>query len=122
MTRPLTDRLRALLTAALLSGGLVGVPLTSVVGCAARAEEHFGSMRSGMTKTEVEELLGAPSSKWTSERPGDEGAERWHYGDNLSSLATSGVFREADTDRVYVVWFDANGQVTTFSRPTWSQE
>jgi outer membrane protein assembly factor BamE (lipoprotein component of BamABCDE complex) len=118
MLSPRPELLRALLTTALLLTASVG----ALVGCAGRAAEQFDSLRAGMSKMEVEELLGKPSSRWASERPGDEGTERWHYGDNLSSLATSGVFREADTNRVYVVWFDANGQVTTFSRPSWAEE
>jgi outer membrane protein assembly factor BamE (lipoprotein component of BamABCDE complex) len=96
------------------------VATSLIAGCAMQCQEQFGSLREGMTKAEVEELLGKPSSRWPGERPGEEGTERWQYGDNLSSLATSGVFREPDTNRVFVVWFTADGTVSSYSRPEWA--
>ena len=87
-------------------------------GCATQASENFYAIRKGMTKAQVEELLGKPSSTWTVA----EGIERWQWGDNLSSLATAGVFRDADTNRVWAVWFDSEGQVSDFSEPAWTRE
>lgn len=84
-------------------------------GCATQAAENFHAIRPGLSKAAVEDLLGQPSSRWTD----DEGLERWQWGDSLSSLATSGVFREADTARVWVVWFDAAGLVSASSEPEW---
>lgn len=101
-------------------GLFVAAPLT-LVGCAMQCQENFSLLRQGMTKGEVESLLGAPSSRWPGERPGEEGTERWQYGDNLSSLATSGVFHEADQSRVYVVWFAADGTVDRFVEPDWAR-
>ena len=37
----------------------------------------------------------------------------------LSSLATSGVFHQADSARVWAVWFDGDGRVTSFIEPEW---
>jgi outer membrane protein assembly factor BamE (lipoprotein component of BamABCDE complex) len=91
--------------------------LTALAGCAAQCSENFYAMHKGMTKGEVQELLGAPSSTWD----GDENTVRWQYGDSLSSLATSGLFHDADTARVWVVWFDSEGRVTDFSEPEWKQ-
>lgn len=87
-------------------------------GCAQQAADNFHAVRPGMTKAAVEDLLGRPSSTWTD----DEGLERWHWGDSLSSLATSGVFREADTARVWVVWFDGEGLVRSSREPDWVRE
>lgn len=101
---------------------IVGVGIGLPSGCATQCQEHFGAVREGMSKEEVETLLGKPSTRWTGERPGEEGRERWQYGDNLSSLATGGLFREADTSRVYAVWFDENGKVVSFSQPDWANE
>jgi outer membrane protein assembly factor BamE (lipoprotein component of BamABCDE complex) len=92
--------------------------LLVLAGCAQQAADNFHAIRPGMTKAEVEDLLGRPSSIWTD----DEGLERWHWGDSLSSLATSGVFREADTARVWVVWFDAEGLVRSSREPDWVRE
>lgn len=91
-------------------------------GCATQCQENFGAVREGMSKAEVETLLGAPSSRWPGDGPGEEGRERWQYGDNLSSLATGGLFREPDTSRVYAVWFDEKGNVVSFSQPDWVNE
>ncbi|MDZ4829323.1 MAG: outer membrane protein assembly factor BamE [Phycisphaerae bacterium] len=108
--------MRSLMIAVLLStASLSG---SFVAGCAAQASENFYALRDGMSKEAVRELLGAPSSTW----PGDEGTERWQYGDSLSSLATSGVFRDADTARVWAVWFDVDGKVTAFAEPDWKRQ
>ncbi|MBL9148002.1 MAG: outer membrane protein assembly factor BamE [Phycisphaerae bacterium] len=91
---------------------LVGAVL---VGCATQASENFHAIHEGMTKPEVLDLLGKPSSTWS----GEGGTERWQWGDSLSSLATSGVFHEADTARVWAVWFDDEGRVSFYSEPDW---
>ncbi len=88
-----------------------------VGGCAAQCSENFYALREGMSKEQVQSLLGKPSSTW----PGDEGTERWQYGDNLSSLATGGLFKDADTSHVWAVWFDSEGMVDFYSAPEWSQ-
>lgn len=106
----------------LVAASFAAVLCLTIAGCAMQCQENFGSLREGMTKPEVEALLGKPSSRWPGERPGEEGTERWQYGDNLSSLATSGVFRAPDESRVYVVWFNADGIVSSYSEPAWSRE
>ncbi|MFO0828230.1 MAG: outer membrane protein assembly factor BamE [Phycisphaerales bacterium] len=93
------------------------VALLGLAGCATQASENFYALRDGMTKGEVEHLLGKPSSTW----PGEEGTEIWQYGDSLSSLATTGLFREPDTSRTWVVWFDGEGKVSSFSEPDWKR-
>jgi outer membrane protein assembly factor BamE (lipoprotein component of BamABCDE complex) len=94
------------------------VLLAFASGCATQASENFYAVRKGMTKAEVEDLLGKPSSTWVVA----DGIDRWQWGDNLSSLATAGVFRDADTNRVWAVWFDSEGKVTDLSEPAWSRE
>ena len=114
----MTGRRMIVASTLLFAGAAVALPS----GCATQCQENFGAVREGMSKQEVESLLGAPSSRWAGERPGEEGRERWQYGDNLSSLATGGLFREADTSRVYAVWFDENGKVVSFAQPDWASE
>ncbi|MDZ4755000.1 MAG: outer membrane protein assembly factor BamE [Phycisphaerae bacterium] len=99
----------------ILGFAAIFVAALASTGCATQAAENFYALREGMTKAEVAQLLGKPSSKW----PGDEGTERWQYGDNLSSLATSGLFHDADTAHVWAVWFDSEGAVDYFTAPDW---
>jgi SmpA / OmlA family len=101
-----------------LATGLAG----TLTGCATQCQENFSLLKPGMSKAQVEDLLGKPSSRWPSQRPGEEGTEHWQYGDNLSSLTTTGVFKEPDSSRVFVVWFDANGNLTSYSEPDWTRE
>ena len=91
------------------------VTMFAVSGCATQCSENFYALRDGMTKESVRELLGKPSSTW----PEEGGLERWQYGDSLSSLATTSVFKQADTARVWAVWFDSEGHVTSFIEPEW---
>ncbi len=94
---------------------MLALVVTTFAGCASQCAENFYAVRDGMTKAEVEDLLGKPSSTW----PSDEGTERWQWGDSLSSLATSSVFHEADSARVWAVWFDGDGKVSSFTEPDW---
>ncbi|MDG2094573.1 MAG: hypothetical protein P8J89_04820 [Phycisphaerales bacterium] len=76
-----------------------------------------------MSKQEVVELLGQPSSKWTAEPVEDqEGMKsdwstRWQYGDCLSSAASTAVAPDIAPDRVWVVRFDDEDQVIDFRFP-----
>lgn len=113
MRRAASILLRCVLPTAVLAP----VAMLPLGGCAPLCETNFSSVHRGMTKDEVRDLLGKPSSTWTE----DEGIERWQWGDNLSSLATGGVFGQADTSRVWAVWFSREGTVTDATAPDWAR-
>jgi hypothetical protein len=98
---------------------LVALMLT-LVGCSPPHESGFGLLQSGMSETEVRELLGSPSVVVPAET-GDDGAviagPRWQYGDTLSTMTTAATFPATVPDRVWVVWFDADGRVLTWRPP-----
>lgn len=90
------------------------------VGCETQHETNWGRLQQGMSKQEVEELLGAPSSRVDARRTGTDVAvafDRWQYGDNLSTLATGVVFPGEAPDRVWAVYFDDDGEVIDFRQP-----
>jgi hypothetical protein len=90
-------------------------------------ETNWGKVHAGMSKDEVEALLGKPSSTFSPQQTAaepKEGArvrprarERWQYGDTLSSLGTRAVFPEEADERTWCVFFGPDGRVTTFQRP-----
>lgn len=111
-------RLR-LASAALAAVAFAAAPL----GCASdQTVSRFGQIAPGMSKDEVIELLGKPSSRWPLEasRNGFDG-ERLQWGDSLSSIASSAAF-EGDPDRAYCVVFDADGRVVSSAAPAWVAE
>ena len=62
--------------------------------CESQYQDNWDRLKVGMTKTQVADLLGEPSSRY--EPRADNGKvviaeERWQYGDNLSTLATGAV-------------------------------
>ena len=84
--------------------------------------ERFGRVKMGMTKDEVIDLLGAPSSKWPLVIASDGfDGERLQWGDSLSSLASSSAFK-GEPDRAYSVVFDASGKVVRMATPEWVAE
>jgi hypothetical protein len=89
-------------------------------GCSPPHESGFGLLQSGMSETQVRELLGSPSVVVPAET-GDDGAviagPRWQYGDTLSTMTTAATFPATVPDRVWVVWFDAEGRVMTWRPP-----
>lgn len=96
--------------------------LALVAGCSNQHETEFGLLHRGMTKAEVLETLGDPTTTYyaTDEaRAGADGnyPERWQYGDNFSTRATGAVFPENAPSRVWVVYFGADGRVTEFREP-----
>jgi outer membrane protein assembly factor BamE (lipoprotein component of BamABCDE complex) len=112
MRRPTID---GTLLALLLAGV---APLAS---CNRPTTAQFDAVHRGMTEDEVRALLGNPSS--TAQLPPSIAAQagyvaRWHYGDNLSSLATNAAFPDTPDSRVFVVFFDAEGRVVDSRAPT----
>lgn len=91
-----------------------------LASCNRPTVERFGAVQPGMTKDEVTAILGAPSS--TQRLPESMAAQagyvdRWHYGDSLSSLASNAISPDAADDRVFVVFFDAEGRVVRVREP-----
>lgn len=81
--------------------------------------ERFDLVNQGMSKEEVVDLLGAPSSSWSLVRARDGvDGERLQWGDGLSSMASSAAFR-GEPDRAYSVVFDAEGRVVSKTAPQW---
>ena len=85
-------------------------------GCRAPEPTQFASVHPGMPKQEVIDLLGPPSSRWSppppdADHPVAVWTERWHYGDTLSSTASAALAPDIPPDRVWVISFDAEGQV-----------
>lgn len=106
--------MRAIATVMLLA------TLAFVCGCEQQYQENWDRLHEGMNKTEVEDLLGKPSSKIDARRTGndvDVAFDRWQYGDNLSTLATGALFPGEAPDRVWVVYFDDRGLVIESRRP-----
>ena len=84
--------------------------------------DRFDSVTVGMTKDEVVALLGQPSSHWTlSQKLDGMTGERLQWGDGLSSLASSAVYR-GKPDRAYCVDFDEAGKVVSKAAPVWIEE
>lgn len=91
--------------------------------CESRHQENWDRLRVGMNRSQVENLLGEPSSRY--EPRTDNGKvviaeERWQYGDNLSTLATGVVFPTDADARAWVVYFDADGRVSRFRAADWA--
>ncbi len=90
--------------------------------CSAPQAEQFHRVDKGMSRTEVEAILGPPSTVYFDEpnerhASGDHWPERWQYGDTLSSRATGMLFPENAPDRVWVIYFDERGTVTSTRTP-----
>jgi outer membrane protein assembly factor BamE (lipoprotein component of BamABCDE complex) len=106
------DRRPALLLAVLLP-----------CACESRHQENWDRLKVGMTRVQVEDLLGEPSSRY---EPRTENGkvivpeERWQYGDNLSTLATGVVFPTDADARAWAVYFDADGRVSRFRAADWA--
>ena len=116
LVAPLTAPLTAPVVASILvSFGLVSCASQQVV-------DGFTQVKPGMTKDEVIEILGQPSSTWalSTKLDGVQGT-RLQWGDGLSSLASSAAFR-GDPDRAYSVVFDEKGIVLSKAPPRWTED
>ena len=90
--------------------------------CSARHTEQFHLVDQGMSRNEVRELLGPPSTIYFDEpnerkASGGHWPERWQYGDNFSTRATGMLFPENAPNRVWVIYFDEQGIVTATRTP-----
>ena len=86
---------------------------------------QFAGLRTGMDKAQVVALLGEPSSRYEAIEASASGPareERWQFGDNLSSLATSATFADQDAPaNVWVVYFGPDGRVSRWRPPEWER-
>ena len=97
---------------------------TLLCACESQYQDNWDRLKVGMTKTQVADLLGEPSSRY--EPRTDNGKvviaeERWQYGDNLSTLATGAVFPSEAHPRAWVVYFDEKGNVRSFRAADWAR-
>lgn len=91
-----------------------------LAACEQQYRENWSRLQPGMTREQVESLLGEPSSRIAARREGLQiivPFERWQYGDNLSTLATGALFPAEAPDRVWAVYFDDEGRVIDFREP-----
>ena len=117
---PVAPVLVAPLLAPVVASILVSFGLLS---CASQqVVDGFAQVKPGMTKDEVIEILGQPSSTWalSTKLDGVQGT-RLQWGDGLSSLASSAAFR-GDPDRAYSVVFDEKGIVLSKALPRWTED
>ena len=99
--------------------------LLTLTSCVSVDKVRFESVEIGMSKDQVREILGPPSSTYQRETDASGRMlrlERWQYGDTLSTLATGAVFSRHPDRHVWVVYFDADDQVLDVSEPDWSPE
>ena len=99
--------------------------LLALASCVSVDQVRFESVEIGMSKDQVREILGQPSSTYQRETDASGRMlrlERWQYGDTLSTLATGAVFSRHPDRHVWVVYFDADDQVLDVSEPDWSPE
>ena len=87
-----------------------------ISGCRTPDAASFSAVTSGMSKNQVLDLLGPPSTRWTAPppdptRPRVHWSERWHYGDTLSTTASTALAPEIAPDGVWVVSFGESGEV-----------
>lgn len=113
------------------SSALAALLGASVAGCQSpQYETNWNRLRAGLERTEVESLLGHPSSTYAppppdpsrSDRPPSVRMERWQYGDTLSSMATRAMFPEEADERAWCVFFGADGRVSGFRPPAWATD
>lgn len=101
------------------------VAAAAAIAACGPSRAQFSGLRAGMGKSQVIALLGEPSSRYSAIPESADGPareERWQFGDNLSSLATSATFADQDApENVWVVYFDADGRVSRWRPPEWER-
>lgn len=101
------------------------VAAAALIAACGPSRTQFAGLRAGMDKSQVIALLGEPSSRYEAMPASADGPareERWQFGDNLSSLATSATFADQDApENVWVVYFDADGRVSRWRPPEWER-
>ena len=89
-------------------------------GCQRQSQPGFDLVESGMSREQVREILGTPSSTYGRE-VNSEGTlvriERWQYGDNLSTFTTGVFFSDMPSEHVWSVCFDEEGRVLRVQEP-----
>jgi hypothetical protein len=102
--------------------------VAALAGCATPAYEvNWNRLRTGMSRDDVQGLLGQPSSRHLPKSnedgtpPAPGRGERWQYGDTLSSFATGAVFPEEADERSWRVFFGDDGTVSGFRAPEWAE-
>jgi hypothetical protein len=102
--------------------------VAALAGCATPAYEvNWNRLRTGMSRDDVQGLLGQPSSRHLPKSnedgtpPAPGRGERWQYGDTLSSFATGAVFPEEADERSWRVFFANDGTVSGFRAPEWAE-
>ena len=108
---------------------MIALAGSACVGCEApRYETNWNRMHAGMTRAEVEGMLGQPSSTYVPP-PADPNAdrrrspargERWQYGDTLSSFGTRAMFPDEADERAWCVFFGPDGTVNGFRPASWA--
>lgn len=97
----------------------------AAVGACGPSRAQFAGLKAGMDKAQVVALLGEPSSRYEAIPASPNGQareERWQFGDNLSSLATSASFADQDApENVWVVYFGPDGRVSRWRAPDWER-
>ncbi len=89
--------------------------LLCLQACESKYQDNWGKVHTGMTKQEVESLLGEPSSKYQAKEVDGEviiPEDRWQYGDNLSTLATGALFPSHPHPRAWAISFGPSGRVS----------
>ena len=117
--------------------GRAGRAVAALAACVAlaacdapRYETNWNRVQTGMTREQVAELLGEPSSRHRPKYSDEERlraatggvtltAERWQYGDTLSSLATGALMPNEADERAWCVFFGPDGTVTDRRAPSW---
>ena len=99
--------------------------VVAAISACGPSRAQFAGLRAGMDKAQVVALLGEPSSRYPAIAASPDGPareERWQFGDNLSSLATSATFADQDApDNVWVVYFGPDGCVSRWRPPEWER-
>ena len=95
-----------------------GLGLVAAIAMLAACTPHYvaqwGQLTEGMTRADVEEILGRPSAKVLIEQRGSVLSERWEYGRPRGAV-TTGIAPGAPDD-VFVVYFGNDGRVSDTRR------
>lgn len=104
---------------------IAALPLAS---CSPRYAANWDELRLGLSKTEVEELLGHPRSRWPSREFREQAkdvdfgeSQRWIYGKKgvFGLNATwDEAFWFATDDEAFIAVFDYEGSLAKYHRPT----
>jgi hypothetical protein len=106
--------------AGVLARAILSTLLFTIVGCASPGATSYQHITNGMSEAQVQEVLGPPSSKLKQSPAGADQTwtERWHWSDNLGTLASSvAIPDQPPAPQLGTVWFDSSGLVVRFQTP-----